>query len=276
MRRHKGQVIAAGLVLAVLLAGIAGTTIGLIRADAGEKLAGKRLKDVEAEKAKVEAERQVAQAVQDFLQNKLLGQADVRQQADNLLRTGGQVAEANRNVTIRELLDRAAVELVPQRIDAIFPNQPRVQVEILRTVGATYFGIGNYDRAISFLQRSVTSSRKELGLDDTETLSSMNDLGCTYLYAGKLDLALPLLEETYKIFKAKDGSDHADTLTVMNSLALTYEAVGKLDFALPLYKEVLKLRKVKLGAESLNAVEHEQPRRGVPNGRQAGPGPAAL
>lgn len=76
------------------------------RAEAGEKLAGERLAQVAAEKTRVEEERQVAQSVRDFLQNKLLGQADLQTQANALLRAGGFPAEAKQNPTIRELLDR--------------------------------------------------------------------------------------------------------------------------------------------------------------------------
>ncbi len=96
VRRHKVQVIAAGLVFLALLAGISGTTFGLIRAEqqrriaqrrgdsearakidaeakrieaekqqhraeAGETLAGERLIQVKAEKTKVEEEKQRAE-----------------------------------------------------------------------------------------------------------------------------------------------------------------------------------------------------------------------
>ena len=101
VRRHKGQVIAASLVLLALLVGIGGTTFGLVRAkrqqqraEAGERLADERLVQVEAEKKKAEDEKQVAQAVRDFLQNKLLGQADTRNQANALLKAGGSPSEA--------------------------------------------------------------------------------------------------------------------------------------------------------------------------------------
>jgi eukaryotic-like serine/threonine-protein kinase len=80
-RRHKTQVIAAGLVLVALIAGITGTTFGLIRADqqrtiavqlqrraeGSEKLASDRLVQVEAEKKKVEEEKRAALATVDSL-----------------------------------------------------------------------------------------------------------------------------------------------------------------------------------------------------------------
>ncbi len=143
VRRHKVEVIAASLVLFALLAGIGGTTFGLVRAErqrgiaeqqqqraeVGEKLAGERLvqveaekKNVEAEKSKVEEERQVAQAVRDFLQDKLLSQADTSIQADALLKAGRPASEAKLNPTIGELLDRAALELSSGQDRGEFPQ----------------------------------------------------------------------------------------------------------------------------------------------------------
>jgi eukaryotic-like serine/threonine-protein kinase len=296
VRRHKGQVIAAGLVLFALLGGIVGTTFGLLeakrqerlavaaadeernakdreaeraegervakldaeakkseaqqaqaRAEAGEKLAGERLVQVEAEKAKAIQEQQIAQAVKDFLQTKLLAQADTTAQANQLLRAGGLAAEAKFNPTIRELLDRAAKELAPDKIEANFPQQPLVQAEILLTVGTAYFGVGEAATAIDFLTRSVEQFKAKLGPAHPGTLTSMNNLAGAYQAAGKLALALPLKEETLKLTKAKLGPAHPDTLMSMNNLAGAYYSAGKLDLALPLLEETLKLRKAKLG-----------------------------
>jgi serine/threonine protein kinase len=267
-RRHKPQVIAAGLLFLTLVAGVAGTTFGLlraqkaqVRAEAGEKLAGDRLGQVEAEKKNAEAEKknaqteqqkaeqekQIALAVQAFLENGLLRQADVSWQASSLIGAGRNAAEANQNVTIRELLDRVAADLAPERIDTFFPNQPRVQAAILRTVGNAYHGVGEYQRAIAFLKRSLALSRREFGGEHAETLSSTSDLGLAYKYAGKLDLALPLLEEAFRLRKAKLGPEKRETLISMNSLATAYHAAGKLDLAIPLYEETLNLRKAKFG-----------------------------
>jgi eukaryotic-like serine/threonine-protein kinase len=67
-RRHKAQVIAGSFLLLALLAGIAGTTFGLlraqkaqVRAEAGEKLAGDRLKQVVQEKQHAEEEKKKAE-----------------------------------------------------------------------------------------------------------------------------------------------------------------------------------------------------------------------
>lgn len=224
------------------------------RAETGEKLASERLVQVDAEKRKAEREKQIAQAVLDFLQNKLLRQADVRVQADTLLRTGGldAVTEAKADPTIRELLDRAAQQLMPDKIDANFPKS--AQAAILYTVGKTYLGVGQYDRAIGFLERSAALFRKQLGRDDSNTMTVLQSLAYACRSAEKLDLAVSVYEELFELNKAKFGPDDRNTLKWMAVLAHTYRSVGKLDLAIPLFEEALKLSEAKYGPDHRNTL----------------------
>jgi serine/threonine protein kinase len=270
LRKHKGQLIAAGLVCLALVAGVIGTSIGIVqaerargiaeqrreeaelqgrRAEAGEKLAEERLVQVEAEKLKAEKEKQIAVAVKNFLQIKLLAQADVRTQANALLQGRRTATETKTNPTILELLDRAAEELVEDKIEASFPNQPLVQAEILRTVGDTYRGIAESSRAIGFLERSLSLRKTELGLEHPDTLDSMHHLAMAYWADGRRDQALPQLEQTLALMKANLGPEHPGTLSGMYNLALAYHQSGKLDLARPLAEQTLGLQKTQLGPE---------------------------
>jgi len=263
LKRNKGPVIAASLVLFALLAGMIGTTWGLIEARRQEQIARDEASEkekarqaeaeqrsvAEAQREKAEEEKTIAQAVRDFLQNKLLAQTDTATQADALLKAGESSSGAKLNPTIRELLDRAAKELAPNKIEESFPKQPLIQAEILQTIGNTYRGIGQYQPAINFLKRSGALYRQHRGPEGPDTLGSMNSLAVAYRVAGKLDLALPLFEETLKLRKATLGPEHPDTLTSMNELAVAYHDAGKLDQALPLAEEALKLQKATLGPE---------------------------
>src|SRR5262249_34688327 len=74
------------------------------RAEANEKQANK-------ERRRAEESEQIERAVRDFLQRKLLLQADPLNQSNSLLLTGRAADEAKSNPTIGELLDRAAREL---------------------------------------------------------------------------------------------------------------------------------------------------------------------
>jgi non-specific serine/threonine protein kinase/serine/threonine-protein kinase len=178
-RRNRPQVIAASVVLVTLSVGVVGTALGLVEAKRQERIArdeahakevarqaaaeraeGERAakldakaKQTEAERARTRAEeaKRVAQAVRDFMRHKLLNQADVRAQAYALSAAGGTVANTKVNPTIRELLDRAAEELTPDKIESNFPNEPLVQSGLLQTVGETYRGVGEFERAVGFL-----------------------------------------------------------------------------------------------------------------------------
>jgi tetratricopeptide (TPR) repeat protein len=202
---------------------------------------------VEAEKKRADEEKQIAQAVNDFLQKKLLSQADTTAQANALLKAGELSSEAKRNPTIRELLDRAAKEMAPDKIEANFPNQPLVQAQILQTVGAAYRGVGEVGEGIPFLTRSLDLFKSTLSPGHADTLECMINLAQSYGSAGRWDKALALYEETLKLTKANLGPDHLHTLKTMGSLALCYKTMGKLDLAVPLYEEALKLKKAKLG-----------------------------
>ena len=189
--------------------------------------------------AKDEAKEQaaIALAVTKFFQNDVIRQADSRQQAE-------RKTEVNPDLTLREALDRAA-----ERIGDRFQGQELTEAAIRLAIGDAYLGVGDADKGIPHLERSVALRQAELGTDHPETLTSMNNLAAGYHAAGKLDLALPLLEETLKLMTAKLGREHPFTLTSMNNLAAGYDVAGKLDQALPLYEETLKVRKAQLGPD---------------------------
>jgi eukaryotic-like serine/threonine-protein kinase len=274
VRRHKVQVTAASLVLFALLAGILGTTWGLIeakrsaeaerlakldadtkRAEAEKAADAERVAklDAETQKAKAVEEKQIAMAVKEFLQKKLLEQADVRAQAYALLEAGRRAEKAKPNPTIRELLDRAAEELAEAKIEANFPNQPLLQAELLRTVGTTYRAIGEADRAIGFLKRSLVLRQKNLGPNHRDTFDVMNHLAYACLDAGEPDKAERLFKETLELRQKHLGPEDLDTLTSMNNLAASYlfdgQVAGKLDHALQLLKMTFDIRKTKLGSD---------------------------
>ncbi len=213
--------------------------------------------DAESKRQQAEKEKQVARAVQMFLQYDLLRQADPADQANRVRALGSAGFKTVENPTIKQLLDRAAAELKPEKIGERFPNQPLVQAEILHTMGFTYRGVGDSAKAIAHLERARSLYEKELGLNHGDSIDCLNNLAMGYHDAGKLDLAVPLYEESFKRCKATLGPDDRSTLISMLNLAGGYQAVGKLDQALPLFEETAKLCKATFGADdsqTLNAM----------------------
>jgi serine/threonine protein kinase/tetratricopeptide (TPR) repeat protein len=268
LRRNRGPVLAAAFVLVTLVGGIIGTTAGLFRALAAEgnereqrELANQRRVEAEkarekeaTERARAEQEKHVAQAVRDFLRYKLLGQAAVREQADTLLRAGRDTAEAKENPTVRELLDRAARELTPEKIESQFPKQPLVQAEVLHTIGITYALIGDYRPAITHLQRAY-ELRRGLG-DDFQTGIALNNLGTVYNSNGEYQRAADLFERLRDTFTSRYGPEDPNTLTAMANLAIAYQATGRLAEAITLLERVRVGWAKRFGPDHLDHLTH--------------------
>jgi serine/threonine protein kinase/tetratricopeptide (TPR) repeat protein len=250
LRRNRGPVLAAAFVLVTLVGGIVGTTFGLLRALAAEgnereqrQLANQRWVEAEkarakeaSERSRAEQQKQIAQAVRDFLRYKLLGQAALRDQADTLLRAGRDTAEAKENPTVRELLDRAARELTPEKIEAQFPNQPQVQAEILHTIGMSYWAIAEYRSATTHLRREY-EMRQRLG-QDLETAEALSTLALAYYADRNPQQAIRLFQRARDTFTSKFGPEDPNTLSALFNLAMAYKQAGQLAEAITLFERV--------------------------------------
>jgi tetratricopeptide (TPR) repeat protein len=249
-------------VFVTLVIGIVGTTWGLVRAEKarqaeteraqGEQLARQHEAEqrqlAEANARQAVAEKQIAEAVRQFLQRDLLRQADATAQANAVRQLGGDF-ETKKNPTIEELLDRAAAELTPAKIEAKFPGHGEVQASILRTVGETYQGIAEFGKAAEFLARAADGYRSALGPGHPETLAALNNLAGAYRDDGKYLQAIALYEQVRDGRIKQLGADHLDTLNTLSNLAGAYEWAGKLSEAIALYEQVRDVQVKRLGDE---------------------------
>jgi serine/threonine protein kinase/tetratricopeptide (TPR) repeat protein len=259
-RRHRGPVIAASLVLLALIAGVVGTTVGMLQADRAteaerqatqDALEQKRLAEQAADqerqakvrealradgekKAKLEAERNLAFAKKA---NEILGAVFIGLNPKRIAESGRPLHDL-----LRENLGKAVKELEGSAI-----GDPLEVAAMQNTLGLSLLGLGEYTLAVEVFSKALLTQQAKLGPDHPDTLPAMNNLAWGYLVTGQPDKALPLFEETFKLTKAKLGPDHPDTLTTMNNLALCYKAAWQLGLALPLFEETLQLRRAKLG-----------------------------
>ena len=241
LRRHKRPVLALTTIFLVLVAGVVVSTWQAIRASRAV--------------AEAKQQRDVAQAVRNFLQHDLLRQADAGVQVEHARNVFGNNFEVRDNPTIKELLDRAAAELTPERIEQKFPNQPLVQAEILLTVGSTYESVGDFDKAIKHLQRAAELRRLHLGADHNDTLEALGSLGCAYSVDGKNAEALRLFEEIRDTREARFGNDNIANLADSANVGICLLKTGKKEEALALLKKVHEIVVAKLGPDHLNSLK---------------------
>jgi serine/threonine protein kinase/tetratricopeptide (TPR) repeat protein len=216
LRRHRMEAVTAAAGLVLLVATAAVSTWQAVRATRAEKTAA---------------------AVSAFLQDDLLGQADLANQP-------AEGPGRDPDVTVRTLLDRAA-----RTIEGKFRGEPLTEAAIRLTIGKAYRALGRYPEGQRQLERSVELYATELGADHPVTLSSKSSLAYLYGAQGKYDRAEPLSEEVVRGRTARLGADHPDTLTSKNNLAQVYRAEKKYPQAEPLYLEVVRADTATLGAD---------------------------
>jgi eukaryotic-like serine/threonine-protein kinase len=241
VRRNRGKVVAASLVLLALVGGIIGTTLGLVEARRQRGIAL-------AQEKEAQHQRGIAVA-QEKETRRRLGQRDKANEIllsifANLNPRGGDKATLPLSDRLGRNLDLATAALEGESTD-----DPLAVARMQIALGESQRGLGYTEKAIALFTKVRSTRTSLLGPEHPDTLASTNSLAVGYREAGKLDLALPLLEETLALRKLKLGPDHPDTLMSMNNLATAYQAAGRLDRALPLLEETLALRKLKLGPD---------------------------
>ena len=97
IKRHNGEAIAAAVLLLSLVGGIVGTTWGLVKAVRAEEVA--------------QLEAATAKATKDFVENDILQQVDVEEQAKSNI-------HIDKDIKLRSLLDRAAENLDNGKFEA--------------------------------------------------------------------------------------------------------------------------------------------------------------
>jgi serine/threonine protein kinase/Tfp pilus assembly protein PilF len=226
--RHRTLVATTAATLLVATVSLSVATIFLQKANADKEAALHQAKEQAA----------IAQAVNEFLQKDLLGQADIGQQMV------GPREQRDPDVKVRTLLDRAA-----QSIEGKFMEQPLTEAALRLTIGDAYRELGRYAESQQHVERSLQLRTAHLGADHPDTLVSKNGLAAVYYELGKYGLAEPLYQEVVQVRTAHLGANHPNTLNSKYNLAVLYLFQGEHGLAEPLFKEVLQAQMAHLGAD---------------------------
>jgi tetratricopeptide (TPR) repeat protein len=189
------------------------------------------------QKMRANREAAEAQAINNFLEDDLLAQADVANQSV----TG---TEPNPDLKVRTALDRAA-----DRITGKFDKQPQVEASIRDTIGRTYTGLGVYPEARKQLERALDLRRGALGVEHPRTLATMMNIGTVDLKQGKYPQAEALFNQTLKVQRRVLGLEHPDTVKSMSGLANAYRKQGKYAQSETMSSQSLEIQRRLLGPE---------------------------
>jgi tetratricopeptide (TPR) repeat protein len=222
-RRNRALVAGVAAVFVVLVAGVVVSTREAVRARAAERRAN--------------SEAAAAKAINDFLANDLLAQADAGKQA-------GPNSNPDPDLKVRTVLDRAAAKIAGK-----FNQQPEVEASIRETIGETYQSLGVYPEARKQLERALELRRKVLGVEDPQTLRTARYLGVVAMDQGKYAEAESIYSQTLEIERRVLGPEHPGMLESMTDLALDYMQEGKNAQAEALDSKTLDIERRVLGPE---------------------------
>jgi eukaryotic-like serine/threonine-protein kinase len=232
VRRHKGAVLAASVVVLTLIGGVVGTTWGMVEARRATTAAGEAKKR-ESERADGEKEaREVAQ--------KRLFQ--IEKSVDllaNIVRdlNPNNEGEGGRSV-YEQLLERA--EMAADGLDAQAIGDPVTLARLRLRIGETLDGLGNSKKAAVLLEQAHDAFKRLKGAMDSETLAAAYAMANAWRGIGgrKVDDAVNVLMQLREDRSKVLGLHHADTFATANSLAAAISVSGRNPAALAIYESI--------------------------------------
>jgi serine/threonine protein kinase len=249
--KHRGPLVVGAICGVAIALGILGLIVGYLeahqaatvaRAEAAraleaeaetalqrdaESVARRRAETAEAT-ARTEADK--AEAINDFLTQDLLVQAEP---ANN---------QVGNRVTLQEVLDRAA-----DRVEDRFRDRPEIESSLRWTIGQTYHGLGAYAKAEQHLRAAAEIARRHRAEDDPVTLRAERELAHMEMHLRRHSEALDRLDRVLRSQTRLLGPDHHETLATVNLLARVYRETGDYAKAEPLFAKCLEGRRRVLG-----------------------------
>jgi serine/threonine protein kinase/tetratricopeptide (TPR) repeat protein len=251
IRRNRGPVIAAAVVVLALFGGIIGTSIGLVMAERAREAEAKQRQIAETNESKANKAAEDAnkaaiaeKKAKETAQEKEAETGAVLEFVENKVFAAARPQNLGPKVTLR----RAVEDALPF-VDKSFTKQPLIEARLRMTLGISFWYLGDAGLARGQFEVARALYTKHLGPDHPDTLRTMNNLGNSYADLGRYADALKLREETLALMRARFGPDHPDTLRGMHNLAAIFADLGRYADALKLFDETLALRKAKLGPD---------------------------
>jgi serine/threonine protein kinase/Tfp pilus assembly protein PilF len=141
-----------------------------------------------------------------------------------------------RDVKVFDLLEKATED-----VNVKLKNHPKIKSAIKQTLGSTFIGLGEYDKAKTLLTESLEANKILYGLHSKEAAKSSHQLGLCYDWIGNYPLADSFYNQGIFIYDKileKPTKDFADNL---NDYGTYMTNMGLYDSASVLFKRSLDI-----------------------------------
>ncbi len=201
VRRNRTGSIAAALILLALLAGVAGTTVGLVRA-----------------RHEAEINRKVSELLMGIFEG-----VDPRDPREGTL-------------TARQILDRGVADLHDELTD-----EPRLRARLLVAIARAYYRLGHFDDVGPLLDQALELQRSVPGGDPAGEASARAELGWVSLSDGDYELARAHFQASLDLRQEILKSDDPALATSLHGLGRSLVKLGRFAEAEPLYRRAREI-----------------------------------
>jgi eukaryotic-like serine/threonine-protein kinase len=217
VRRHRvAVVVAVGLVMLLAAFSIMQTV---------------QVRRITRERDRANRERDRATRITDFM--------------TNMFKVSDPSEARGKNVTAREILDRASTDMGKG-----LAKDPEVQAQMMQVMAATYSNLGLYARADELARHALNARQGLLGPDDPKTLESMSQLGWVLTREGHFGEAEDLERKALAGELRVLGPEDQLTLASMDFLAQIQLNQGHFEEAEKLERKIVEVASRKLGPEN--------------------------
>jgi non-specific serine/threonine protein kinase/serine/threonine-protein kinase len=254
VRRHRFGAAAAALVCVALVAGIVGTTAGLVRARRAETSA----RAEQARSARVAAFlSDMLSEVDPISMGKTLRAELVGQLAAKGVnrRSASSLEGVNTVDVARHLVDGEILRKAVKRIENELKDEPALAAELYHAIGNAERSLQLYEPAREIYRRGLELSTRTHGAGDPFTLDLQGDLAGADKRGGRYAEAEAVYIQLIAASRRALGEDARETLIAMNYLGDTYRYEGRDAEAEPLLRETLEKMRRALGADDIETLE---------------------
>ena len=128
-------------------------------------------------------------------------------------------------------------------------DNDEIRSSLFSNMGTLFFSKGDYNKALSFFQKSLVIREKFLGSEHSLVAHSLNNIGIVFTTQEDYSKSLDYFLKSLKILKKTLGYNHPKIAHSLNNLGVVYWNLGKPDRALEYYRNSLEIREKALGPE---------------------------
>ena len=229
VRRNRAGVLAGTAMTTLLLLGLAGTTYGLLEANAQRGLASGRAEQLQQV---VDFQSRQLRTIEPQAMGAQL-RAAVLSASPEADRERLEAALGAINFTDIGLqsLQTGVFEPTMRAIDAQFAGQPLVRAQLIQALAMTMGELGLVEASMLAQQRALDIRLRELGEDHPDTLTSINDTGSRLMSQGRYDEAEAYARRAFEGRRRVLGPDHPDTLSSLGNVGAVLWHQGRLEEA---------------------------------------------